>query len=63
MGVSESQRMVGTWSIKLRELGWPEDEIRSLVSDLMEAGYRKCIEDGVAIKRANEALVQRAVRN
>lgn len=49
--MTESQRIVLNWKAKLKQMGWPEENVRELVSELCEAGYRQCIDD---IKKHDE---------
>lgn len=49
--MTEAQTIVLNWKANLKQMGWPEEAIRKIVSELCEAGYRQCIDD---IKRHDE---------
>jgi len=59
--MTESQRIVLNWKARLKQMGWPEDAIKQVVSELCEAGYRQCVDDIQAKAAKTEALIQRAV--
>ena len=59
--MTESQRIVLNWKARLKQMGWPEDSIKQVVSELCEAGYRQCVDDIQAKAAKTEALIQRAV--
>ena len=61
--MTESQRIVLNWKADLKGAGWPEEQIRRIVSELCEAGYRQAVDDMRAKIQRNEALIQRAVAN
>lgn len=61
--MTESQRIVLNWKAELKRMGWPEDAIKRIVSDLCEAGYRQCVEDIQAKAQHNQAIIDRAVAN
>ena len=58
--MTESQRIVLNWKAKLKQMGWPEESVREIVSELCEAGYRQCIEDVQAKMGRNEAIIANA---
>lgn len=61
--MSESQRLVLNWKARLKEMGWPDDAIKTCVSELCEAGYRQCVDDVLAKAAQNDALIARAAAN
>ena len=61
--MTESQRIVLNWKARLKQMGWPEDAIKQVVSELCEAGYRQCVDDIQAKAAKTEALIQKAVTN
>lgn len=61
--MTESQRIVLNWKAELKGAGWPEEQIRRIVSDLCEAGYRQAIDDIQKRAQRDEAVIQRAVAN
>jgi hypothetical protein len=58
--MTESQRIVMNWRAKLKEMGWPEDAVRSVISELCEAGYRQCIDDIQARSEQKERIIASA---
>lgn len=61
--VIESQRIVLNWKARLKELGWPDEEISAMVTDLLRAGAFRCIDELKARAERDEALIQKAVAN
>lgn len=61
--MTESQRIVLNWKAELKGAGWPEEQIRRIVTELVEAGYRQAIDDMRAKVQRNDAVIQRAVAN
>lgn len=61
--MTESQRIVLNWKAELKGAGWPEELIRRIVTELVEAGYRQALEDIQKRAQRNEAVIQRAVAN
>jgi len=61
--MTESQRIVLNWRIKLKQMGWPEDAIAEIVKGLCEAGYRACIEEIQARAAQTDALIAKVARN
>ena len=61
--MTESQRIVLNWKAELKGAGWPEEQIRRIVTELVEAGYRQALEDIQKRAQRNEAVIQRAVAN
>lgn len=61
--MTESQRLVMNWRAELQGQGWPVDAIKRIISDLVEAGYRQCVDDIQARSARNEAVIQKAVSN
>ena len=58
--MTESQRIVLNWKAKLKQMGWPEENVRELVSELCEAGYRQCIDDIKAHDSKKEMIIHAA---
>ena len=58
--MTESQRIVLNWRAKLKQMGWPEENIREIVSELCEAGYRQCLDDVRAKANRDENLIANA---
>ena len=61
--MTESQRIVLNWKAELKGAGWPEEQIRRIVTELVEAGYRQALDDVQKRAQRNEAVIQRAVAN
>lgn len=61
--MTESQRIVLNWKAELKGAGWPEDQIRRIVTELVEAGYRQALDDVQKRAQRDEAVIQRAVAN
>ena len=61
--MTESQRIVLNWKAELKGAGWPEEQIRRIVTELVEAGYRQALDDVQKRAQRNEAVIQRAVTN
>lgn len=61
--MTESQRIVLNWKAELKGAGWPEEQIRRIVTELFEAGYRQALDDIQKRAQRNEAVIQRAVAN
>ncbi len=65
--MSEPGIIVMNWRNVLRAKGWPEEEVTRITTELLTAGYQKCILDAKALREAqaerDEALIQKAVRN
>lgn len=61
--MTESQRIVLNWKAELKGAGWPEEKIRRIVTELVEAGYRQALDDIQKRAQRNEAVIQRAVAN
>lgn len=61
--MTESQRIVLNWKADLKGAGWPEEQIRRIVSELCEAGYRQALDDIKKRAQRDEKVIQRAVAN
>jgi len=61
--MTESQRIVMNWKARLAQMGWPEDAIKQVVSELCEAGYRQCIDDLQARAAKTDALIAKVAAN
>ena len=61
--MTESQRIVLNWKSRLKQMGWPEDAIKQVVSELCEAGYRQCIDDLQARAAKTDALIAQVAAN
>lgn len=61
--MSESQRIVLNWKARLKQMGWPEDAIKTCISELCEAGYRQCVDDIQAKARQTDEVIQRVAAN
>lgn len=61
--MTESQRIVLNWKSKLKAMGWPDDAVREILSQLCEAGYRQCIEDIQERAAKADALIAKAAVN
>lgn len=61
--MNEARKLVEGWRARLKALGWPEDEIRELVTALVEAGYRQAVDDMRARIERDEAIIRKAVSN
>ena len=55
--MTESQRIVLNWKAQLKQMGWPEEAQRKIVSELCEAGYRACIEEIQARSDAKDRMI------
>ena len=62
-GMTESQRIVLNWKARLKQMGWPEDSIKQVVSELCEAGYRQCVDDIQARAAKTDALIAKVAAN
>ena len=58
--MTEAQTIVMNWKAQLKQMGWPDDAIRKIVSELCEAGYRQCIDDIRAKNAHKEELIHAA---
>lgn len=58
--MTESQRIVMNWKARLKGMGWPDDAVRKIVSELCEAGYRQCIDDIQNKQAHKEAIISAA---
>ena len=61
--MTESQRIVLNWKARLKQMGWPEDAIKQVVSELCEAGYRQCVDDIQARAAKTDALIAKVAAN
>jgi hypothetical protein len=61
--MTESQRLVLKWKAGLAQVGWPDEEIKRIVSELCEAGYRQAIEDIQARAAQTDALIRKVAEN
>ena len=61
--MTDAQRIVLNWKAQLKGAGWPEEQIRRIVTELVEAGYRQAVNDMKAKAARNEAVISRAVAN
>jgi hypothetical protein len=61
--MTESQRLVLNWKARLKQMGWPDESIKTIVSELCEAGYRQCVDDVRAKAAQTDALIARAAAN
>ena len=65
--MTRAQQLVLSWDARLREMGWPDDARREVITEVMEAGYLQAIDDAnkkaEADKQRNEALIQKVFNN
>ena len=58
--MTDAQRIVLNWKAELKGAGWPEEQIRRIVSELCEAGYRQAVEDIQSKQKHKEAIISAA---
>ena len=61
--MTESQRIVLNWKARLKQMGWPEDAIKQVVSELCEAGYRQCVDDIQAKAAKTDEVIRKGAAN
>ena len=59
--MTESQRLARHGLMILSRAGWPEDKAKELMELFMQAGFALCLEKQEALRKENEALIERAV--
>jgi tRNA G26 N,N-dimethylase Trm1 len=61
--MTESQRIVMRWRIKLLAMGWHDDAISEIIKGLCEAGYRRCIEEIQERAAKTDAIIAKVEKN